>query len=82
LYTVGASKHQEIIGIMNHQGTKTQREKIPEETDEVAKHVGDAVYAVHRGLGQPLAACLLNGWNVSPTRVVPVIIGGIRHIAI
>lgn len=32
---------------MNHQDTKTPREPIPEETDEVVSKIVDAAFAVH-----------------------------------
>ncbi len=39
---------------MNHQGTKAQREEIPEATNLVAKEIVDAAYAVHSQLGPGL----------------------------
>ena len=39
---------------MNHQDTKTPREKVPEKTNEVAGQVVDAAFAVHKTLGPGL----------------------------
>ena len=39
---------------MNHQGTKTPREKIPKEVDDVARIVVDAAFKVHTTLGPGL----------------------------
>jgi hypothetical protein len=53
---------------MNHQDTKTLREPIPTETDEVASKIVDAPFAVHKALGPGLLenvyeACLLYELN-------------------
>ena len=53
---------------MNHQDTKTPREPIPKETDEVASKIVDAAFAVHRALGPGLLesvyeVCLLHELN-------------------
>jgi GxxExxY protein len=53
---------------MNHQDTKTPREPIPTETDEVASKIVDAAFAVHKTLGPGLPesvyeACLLRELN-------------------
>jgi GxxExxY protein len=50
---------------MNHQDTKTPREPIPKETDEVASKIVDAAFAVHKALGPGLLetvyeVCLLH----------------------
>lgn len=39
---------------MNHQGTKTPREKIPKAVDDVARIVVDAAFKVHTTLGPGL----------------------------
>jgi GxxExxY protein len=39
---------------MNHQDTKTQREPIPKETDEIASEIVDAAFGVHAALGPGL----------------------------
>jgi hypothetical protein len=53
---------------MNHQDTKTLREPIPKETDEVASKIVDAAFAVHKALGPGLLesvyeVCLLHELN-------------------
>jgi len=50
---------------MNHQDTKTPREPIPKETNEVASKIVDAAFAVHKALGPGLLesvyeVCLLH----------------------
>jgi len=39
---------------MNHEGTKTQREAISEELNELSRQIVDAVFQVHRTLGPGL----------------------------
>jgi len=39
---------------MNHKGTKTQREAISSDLNELSRHVVDAIFCVHRGLGPGL----------------------------
>jgi GxxExxY protein len=53
---------------MNHQDTKTTREPIPKETDEVASKIVDAAFAVHTALGPGLLesvyeVCLMHELN-------------------
>jgi GxxExxY protein len=53
---------------INHQDTKTPREPIPKETDEVAAKIVDAAFAVHKALGPGLLesvyeVCLLHELN-------------------
>jgi len=53
---------------MNHQDTKTPREPIPKETDQVASKIVDAAFAVHKTLGPGLLEsvyelCLLHELN-------------------
>ncbi len=65
---------------MNHQGTKTQREPIPPETERVGKAVVDAAYKVHSHLGPGLLesvyeACMvheLSKHGLKVERQVPV----------
>jgi len=40
--------------MMNHQGTKTQREPIPEKINQLATQVVDATFTVHSALGPGL----------------------------
>jgi GxxExxY protein len=53
---------------MNHRDTKTPRELIPAETDEVASKIVDAAFTVHKALGPGLLesiyeVCLLHELN-------------------
>jgi len=73
---------------MNHQGTKTPREPIPEKVDRVARLVVDAAFAVHSKLGPGLLesvyeVCLAHelekrGLVVERQVVLPVYYDGIR----
>lgn len=40
--------------MFHHQGTKTPKDPIPEETDRVAREIVDAAFKVHRTLGPGL----------------------------
>ncbi len=73
---------------MNHQDTKTRREPIPKETDEVASKIVDAAFAVHKGLGPGLlesvyAVCLMHelhkrGLCAEERVSLPVVYDGVR----
>jgi GxxExxY protein len=73
---------------MNHQDTKTPREPIPTETDEVASKIVDAAFAVHKALGPGLLesvyeACLLYELNKRGLKVerqvsLPVVYDNLR----
>lgn len=73
---------------MNHQDTKTPREPIPKETDEVASKIVDAAFAVHKALGPGLLesvyeVCLLHelnrrGLNVERQVLLPVVYDNLR----
>jgi GxxExxY protein len=73
---------------MNHQGTRTPREPIPRETDEVASRIVDAAFAVHTALGPGLLesvyeACLLyelneRGLKTERQVTLPVVYNGLR----
>lgn len=73
---------------MNHQDTKTPREKIPEKTNEVAGQVVDAAFAVHKTLGPGLLesvyeVCLAHELEKRRLTVVrqvtvPVLYDGVR----
>jgi len=73
---------------MNHQGTKTPREPIPEKTDAAAKQIVDAAFAVHKTLGPGLLesvyeVCLIHeltkrGLQVRKQVVLPVYYDNIR----
>jgi GxxExxY protein len=73
---------------MNHQDTKTPREAIPEETDEVASKIVDAAFAVHKALGPGLLEsvyeiCLLHeiakrGLRAERQVLLPVVYDNLR----
>jgi GxxExxY protein len=73
---------------MNHQDTKTPREPIPAETDEVASKIVDAAFAVHKALGPGLLesiyeVCLLHELNKRGLKVeqqvqLPVVYDNLR----
>jgi GxxExxY protein len=73
---------------MNHQDSKTPREPIPTETDEVASKIVDAAFAVHKALGPGLLesvyeACLLYELNKRGLKVerqvsLPVVYDNLR----
>jgi GxxExxY protein len=73
---------------MDHQDTKTPREPIPTETDEVASKIVDAAFAVHKALGPGLLesvyeVCLLHelnsrGLKVERQVLLPVVYGNLR----
>ncbi len=73
---------------MNHQDTKTPREKIPEKTNEVTRQVVDAAFAVHKALGPGLLesvyeVCLAHELEKRRLTVVrqvsvPVLYDGVR----
>ena len=73
---------------MNHKGTKTQRDEIPQQVNRASRVVVDAAFAVHSQLGPGLLesvyeTCLAHelqkrGLAVERQVVVPVIYDGIR----
>ncbi|MGA3326861.1 MAG: GxxExxY protein [Terriglobia bacterium] len=73
---------------MNHQGTKAQREPIPEKTDKVASEIVDAAFTVHTTLGPGLLEsiyelCLLHelkkrGLKVERQVSLPVVYDDVR----
>ena len=73
---------------MNHQDTKTPREPIPKETNEVASKIVDAAFAVHKALGPGLLesvyeVCLLHelskrGLKAERQVLVPVVYDNLR----
>ena len=73
---------------MNHQGTKAQREPIPENVNRIAKLIVDAAFAVHSKLGPGLLegvyeVCLAydierRGESLERQIVVPVNYDGVR----
>ncbi|MBW4683518.1 MAG: GxxExxY protein [Komarekiella atlantica HA4396-MV6] len=73
---------------MNHRDTKTQREPIPEQVNQLAKQIVDASFAVHSQLGPGLLenvyeVCLIyelrkRRLNVAAQVELPVIYDNIR----
>jgi GxxExxY protein len=73
---------------MNHQGTKTPREPIPESLDAIATQVVDAAFRVHETLGPGLLesvyeTCLAHelkrrGLHVAQQVSLPILYEGLR----
>ncbi|MDQ6965353.1 MAG: GxxExxY protein [Mariprofundaceae bacterium] len=73
---------------MNHEGTKTQREAISEELNELSRQIVDAVFQVHKTLGPGLLesvyeACLCHefrkrGIPFDHQVVLPVVYDGVE----
>lgn len=73
---------------MNHKGTKTQREPIPDKVERVAKGVVDSAFRVHSQLGPGLLesiyeVCIAHELKKIPMKVarqvaVPVVYDGLR----
>ncbi len=73
---------------MNHQATKSQSKPMPGETNEVARQIVDAAFAVHRALGPGLLesvyeVCLVHeikkrGLNVERQVALPVVYDNLR----
>jgi len=73
---------------MNHHDTKTQREPIPDEAENVARGIVDSAFRVHSQLGPGLLesiyeACLIHElekirMKVDRQRTIPVVYDGIR----
>ena len=73
---------------MNHEGTKTQRQAISEELNELARQVVDAVFQVHKTLGPGLLesvyeTCLCHELNkrgiaFQSQVVLPVVYDGVE----